>query len=503
MGKPEAPTPPDPQETAGAQTTQNIGTAITQQMLNNVNQVTPWGSLSYDQTGTHSYTDPNTGETHEIPLFTATQTLSDEQQAIADQNQQAQLGLATMASDQTSRLNRHLSRGPDYSTLPDRVNPADINGPMLRRIGRGPDLQENIGNAGGIRRNIGAAGQINGQIGDAGDVRRSYGGDFAAERNRVETALMDRMQPGFNRDLEALETRLAGQGIRRGSEAYSRAMSDHTKRVDDARMGAILSAGGEQSRLTNMEAQRAAFENAAQGQTFGQEAQRAAFGNAAQGQEFGQEAARAGFANAAQGQAFQQEAARAGFTNATRQQERDNLVTARNFNNNVATTRFNSDMAQAAAQNDNRDAALRELLTRRNQPINEITALMSGSQVQNPNFISPRPAQVANTDVAGITMNAHDQAMQAWQQQMAQRQSLFGGLLGLGSNLIMASDRRVKTDVTKLGKTEDGLGIYKYRYKGSDQPQIGLMAQEVEKKKPAAVVEVGGLKMVNYDKALA
>ncbi len=67
----------------------------------------------------------------------------------------------------------------------------------------------------------------------------------------------------------------------------------------------------------------------------------------------------------------------------------------------------------------------------------------------------------------------------------------------------MASDKRVKTDIKKLGKTDDGLGIYKYRYKGSDQPQIGLMAQEVEKKKPHAVITVNGLKMVNYDKAMA
>ena len=36
MGKPKPPAPPDPQETAGAQTAQNIGTAITQQQLNNV-----------------------------------------------------------------------------------------------------------------------------------------------------------------------------------------------------------------------------------------------------------------------------------------------------------------------------------------------------------------------------------------------------------------------------------------------------------------------------------
>lgn len=65
------------------------------------------------------------------------------------------------------------------------------------------------------------------------------------------------------------------------------------------------------------------------------------------------------------------------------------------------------------------------------------------------------------------------------------------------------SDRRLKTDVRRVGHTDDGLPIYKYKYKGDpkEQTHIGLMADEVEKKHPEAVGLAAGFKTVDYDKA--
>ncbi len=73
-----------------------------------------------------------------------------------------------------------------------------------------------------------------------------------------------------------------------------------------------------------------------------------------------------------------------------------------------------------------RGQAVNEALTQRNQPINEITALMAGGQVQQPQFVNTPSTNVANTDVAGLQNNA----FQARQQQY---QSMLGGLFGLGS----------------------------------------------------------------------
>jgi hypothetical protein len=62
-----------------------------------------------------------------------------------------------------------------------------------------------------------------------------------------------------------------------------------------------------------------------------------------------------------------------------------------------------------------------------------------------------------------------------------------------------ASDRRVKTDIKKVGEMDDGLGIYTYKYKWGGPTQMGVLAQEVEKKHPEAVVTApNGLKGVKY-----
>ena len=64
------------------------------------------------------------------------------------------------------------------------------------------------------------------------------------------------------------------------------------------------------------------------------------------------------------------------------------------------------------------------------------------------------------------------------------------------------SDRRLKHDAKKIGETKDGMPIYSFKYNGDDRTQIGLMAQDVEKKHPEAVGLAGGYKTVDYEKAL-
>lgn len=149
-----------------------------------------------------------------------------------------------------------------------------------------------------------------------------------------------------------------------------------------------------------------------------------------------------------------------------------------------------------------RGQAVQEALTERNQPINEIAALLSGSQVSMPQFTGGNMPTIPTTDNAGLINTNYNQRLQAWQQENASRQSLLGGLFGLGSSLIM-SDRRTKTDIKRVGKTDDGQPVYSYRYKAGGPMQLGLMAQDVEKKNPSAVVEVGGIKHVDYGKALS
>jgi len=148
-----------------------------------------------------------------------------------------------------------------------------------------------------------------------------------------------------------------------------------------------------------------------------------------------------------------------------------------------------------------RGQAFGELQSIRNQPLNELSALLSGSQVSMPNYGVNTPSGIPTTDNAGLINANYGQQMQNWQTDRNSWDATVGGLFGLGSAAIM-SDRRTKTDIEKVGKTDDGQPIYSYRYKSGGPIQMGLMAQEVEKKRPDAVVKKGGIRFVDYGKAL-
>lgn len=70
---------------------------------------------------------------------------------------------------------------------------------------------------------------------------------------------------------------------------------------------------------------------------------------------------------------------------------------------------------------------------------------------------------------------------------------------GAGALMAMFSDERLKEDIKKVGELDNGLGVYTYRYKGTDQTQMGVIAQEVQEVSPGAVYEMGnGFLKVNY-----
>lgn len=67
----------------------------------------------------------------------------------------------------------------------------------------------------------------------------------------------------------------------------------------------------------------------------------------------------------------------------------------------------------------------------------------------------------------------------------------------------LPSDRRLKTDIEPVGRMDNGLTVYRYRYKAGGPMHIGVMADEVEKIRPEAYVKGGaggGFDAVNYSK---
>ena len=63
------------------------------------------------------------------------------------------------------------------------------------------------------------------------------------------------------------------------------------------------------------------------------------------------------------------------------------------------------------------------------------------------------------------------------------------------------SDIVLKHDIALIGHLDNGLGFYRFAYKGSDTAYVGVMAQEVQRIRPDAVVRgKDGYLRVFYDK---
>jgi hypothetical protein len=154
-------------------------------------------------------------------------------------------------------------------------------------------------------------------------------------------------------------------------------------------------------------------------------------------------------------------------------------------------------------------------LTKYNLPLNTLSALRSGSQVQNPTFVnSAQQATTQGADLLGAAQMGYNAQMGNFNAQQAAQQSMNQGLMGLGGTLgaaalmaPLASDIRMKENIEQIGKLPNGLNVYTYEYKlefkndpfAGHGKHIGVMAQEVEQIMPEAVItRPDGYKMVNY-----
>lgn len=150
-----------------------------------------------------------------------------------------------------------------------------------------------------------------------------------------------------------------------------------------------------------------------------------------------------------------------------------------------------------------RGQSVQEILAARNQPINEISALLSGSQVSSPNFTSTPQTPVSGVDYAGLVNNNYNQEMSGYNSMLGGLAGLGGSLAGAGAKMWAASDRRLKTDIKRVGTLDNGLAVYSFRYIGQPMTVIGLMADEVAEVHPEAVREFEGYKAVDYALATA
>lgn len=164
-------------------------------------------------------------------------------------------------------------------------------------------------------------------------------------------------------------------------------------------------------------------------------------------------------------------------------------------------------MAQLDAQRYAQAMGLRgqlsqELMTERQTPLNELMALMSGTQVQSPSWLNTPQTGVSPADYMGAQQGNQNQALAQWQQKRNEASANTGAAASAATAIalaaMMSSDRRVKTNIRRIATLPSGIGLYAYRYIwGSDG--VGVMAGEAEVAHPESVVEIGGIKHVRYD----
>lgn len=269
---------------------------------------------------------------------TLTQTLSPEQRAIYEQQVANQQGLGGLAGQGITSLGGLIGKPIDVSGLPQApgtYNPSGGPTPL------NPGSLPGVPSAYKPSTNLPA-----------------MPGTSEAIRQRVIDAMMSRANTDFAQREDQSNSDLIARGLRPGTEAYAREMSRIDQARNDARSQAEIAGGDAAAQAFGMDlASR-------------QQGQNEAVTNS--GLSYSQGMGIRGQAGSEQAQQFQQGGQAAQLT------------------------------AQQQAQQYQQQAELRrqritEILAQRQTPLNEITALMSGSQVTNP-FAMPGAAQ--NTSVA-------------------------------------------------------------------------------------------------------
>jgi hypothetical protein len=381
------------------------------------------------------------------PTWTATTSLSDTGRQLLNNQNAASLGLGSAITSQLGQVQDVMGRG---------FNP---NTPAIQYGGQAPTLGQ-----------VGQAGQAQG-MGNAPELQTGLDYQGMEGWDKATALLNQRLQPQIQQSEERLQAQLANQGIVPGTEAYNRAMTQQGQRTNDL--------------LT-------------QAQLAGQNVQQNMFGQALQGGQFANQAMlgqnQAQLGNVAQ-------------SNQALQQNYANQLAAQQQNNQVAQQMFANQQSGANLSNQAQQQAYNQALTQYNMPLNTLSALRTGAQVQNPSFVnSAQQATTSGADLLGAAGMQYNAQMGDFNAKQAAQQNFNQGLMGLGGAGIMAfSDIRMKENIKQIHWMPNGLPVYEYEYKpefkdiAGHGKHIGVMAQEVELVQPEAVItNANGYKMVNY-----
>jgi len=156
-----------------------------------------------------------------------------------------------------------------------------------------------------------------------------------------------------------------------------------------------------------------------------------------------------------------------------------------------------------------RQQALQEQAYLRNEPLNTLSAVRTGAQVQGPQFVnSYNQATTQGPDLLAASQMGYNAQMGDFNAKQAAQANLNKGLFEMGAAAIpMFSDIRLKENIKPVGVMANGLTLYSFEYVdevkshplAGEGVHVGVMAQEVEQVFPYAVKTLDdGYKVVDY-----
>ncbi|MFV0256597.1 tail fiber domain-containing protein [Candidatus Liberibacter solanacearum] len=375
MGKQKSSLSPDPKAVASMQLSENINNSLFNSSRANMNEITPDGILLYTQEGVDKMIDPFSGQELSIPRYSRSYELSPAAQDLYNRRNANHILFSNLI---TQRLQNYMPSSQNNSM--NLQQPLAIPDPSHNPISEGtnhfsqPEQEEGI---------LYDYGKNNGQ--------------------QYENTLLDRLQPRLKQDREDLETRLSNQGLMPGSVSWNRTIDESNRKLNDARLAALLKSSEEQERLDNMQEKKAYFHNLAQAQSHQQK------------------------------------------------------------------------------------------IDQKQQALHEILSLMQTIPASKFPITQHNPIAITPVDYREIAQNDYQNRFQEWKQKT---QNIYDSI-NIGNKLVgsILSDRRMKRDIKPVGN------LYQYRYASDPKrtQRIGVMAQEINKIRPDAVVKNSqGLQSVDY-----
>ena len=499
-----------------AQTDANQQTALYNAVLNRVNQVGPFGSVSWSRTPTASvgpaapaapggdglipannFTTgmPGIGGANDPGQWTVTEKLNQNVQDALDQ----QIANTTQGGKALSGMlgNSSVQNTSGYVNLVnDALKP--ITGDPATALAKAGmvdknQLQSAVGgsaNAGQVRdwsQDLAKVGYGTEQLSAMPEVNE-------AVRQQVIDALYkqyeSRLNPMWSQADTDMTSKLANQGILQGTAAYDREMQNFGRSKNDAYQTAInesiVRGGDEQKRYFDMQMGKR------------QQGANEAYTKA----ELGQRGDTTNANNATQASiAAANNATQASIANA--RAVADALMA--NANNETQAGISNAhNYLSAMSQIPGAAATLQGMDLNKDRNTLDVAKALMGQTPTSAGVTAQTPTiNSSSTDVLGANNLIYNQQMNKYNADTASanaQTALMGQLGGAGlMALASLSDRNWKTDIVPFRTSPSGVQFYTYKYKGSDVVELGVMAQEVETRFPDAVFTMPtGTKLVNY-----